>query len=534
MKSTMQHSFSHVPSVQIPRSSFDRSHGHKTTLNLAGELYPVFVDEALPGDTFNMQTFSLVRMNNPIAPIMDNLYLDIHYFSVPLRQLWDNARKFFGERVNPDDSIDYTVPVVQATSHPVGNFGEETIYDFMGVPPGVAAIEPSALFFRAYNHIWNEWYRDQNLQDSVAVATDDGPDTESDYSLLRRGKRHDYFTSALPWPQKADAGVSIPLGTEAPVIGIGTSNNTYTSGSQAVRESNEAADTYFNYQVLDDGDSDWFVEQNQNTAGYPGIRADLSAATAATINQLREAFQVQRLLERDARGGTRYNELIRSHFGVINPDVTYRPEFLGGGSTKVNINPVYQTASTQYPDVDQNGGLGEVGAFGIASFNGQGFTKSFTEHCIILGIASVRADQTYQYGLERMFNRQTRYDFYWPSLAFLGEQEIKNVEIYAQGTSADDDVFGYQERYAEYRYKPSRVSGQMRTTNSQSLDIWHLAPEFTSLPTLGDTFIQENPPLTRTMVVPLNNPHFVADFYFNLRCARPMPLFGVPGMLDHF
>jgi hypothetical protein len=524
MKSVMSHSFSRVPNVEIPRSSFDRSHGYKTTFD-AGYLIPVFIDEALPGDTFSLDMTGFARLATPIFPIMDNIKLDSFFFAVPIRLIWDNWQKFNGEQTDPGDSIDYTIPTMTA---PGAGYTNSTLHDYFGIPPLVPDLEHSSLFHRAYNLIWNEWFRDENLQDSVVVDKDDGPDTYTDYVLLRRGKRHDYFTSALPWPQKGDS-VSLPLGTDAPVTGIGKTDQTYVAGGNVYETDGTGTTSYTNYQGL--GSGAWVGEEDPNNSGFPNIRANLADATAATINQIRQAFQIQKLLERDARGGTRYTEIIKSHFGVTSPDArVQRPEYLGGGSSNVNITPVQQTSST-----DGTSPQGNLSAFGTAVMDRHGFNKSFTEHCLIIGLVCARADLTYQQGLNRMFSRSTRYDFYWPALAHIGEQAVLNKEIYAVGSGGvtDDDVFGYQERYAEYRYKPSQVTGRFRSNAGTSLDAWHLSQEFGSLPTLNSTFIEENPPINRVVAV-ATEPDFIFDSYFSMRCVRPMPLFGVPGLIDHF
>lgn len=521
--SVMQHSFARVPQAEIPRSTFDRSHGHKTTFN-AGYLIPVLVDEALPGDTFKVSATLFARLATPIFPIMDNMAMDVHYFAVPKRLVWDNWVKFNGEQTDPGDSTDYTVPQMVA---PGGGYAVGSLSDYMGIPTGVASLSHSALFHRAYNLIYNTWYRDQNLQNSVPVDRDDGPDDPADYVLLRRGKRHDYFTSCLPWPQKGDA-VSIPLGTTAPVLGVGVTDGTAVASTAAYRDANGDLMTgQFGFGA----NFAFAVESNANTgaANTMTLRADLSNATAATINSLRQAFQIQKILERDARGGTRYVELIKAHFGVTSPDQRMqRPEYLGGGTLQVNVSPIPQTSQTDAAVTPQ----GNLAAMGVA-VGQNGFTMSFTEHCIIMGIVSVRADLTYQQGLNRMFSRQTRYDFYWPALAHIGEQAVLNKEIYAQATSADDEVFGYQERFAEYRYKPSIITGLMRSSAAGSLDAWHLSQEFASLPTLDASFIVEDPPVDRVIAVD-TEPHFIFDSYFRMHCARPMPVFGVPGLIDHF
>jgi hypothetical protein len=511
MKSVMSHNFSQVPRAEIPRSSFDRSHGVKTTFD-SGYLVPFFVDEALPGDTFNLQTSGFARLSTPVYPVMDNMYLETFYFAIPLRLIHTNFKKMMGEQDNPGDSTDYLVPTQTA---PVGGYDENSLQDYLGLPTKVGNLESNAYFQRAYNLVWNEWFRDQNLQDSVVVDKGDGPDDYTDYSLLRRGKRHDYFTSALPWPQKGDA-VDLPLGSTAPIATDGSANEFIainTSGSQLGVFNNSTYGSYLSATL------------NSPSAE---LYADLSQATAATINQLRQAFQLQRMYERDARGGTRYTEIVRSHFGVTSPDARLqRPEYLGGGQSRVNITPIAQTSESGTT------AQGSLAAMGTASFDRHGFTKSFTEHSVIIGLVNVRADITYQQGLNKMFSRSDRLDFYWPALARIGEQAILNKEIYAQGTSADDDVFGYQERYAEYRYKPSTIHGQFRSNCTAPLDAWHLSQDFASLPALGSTFIEDNPPIDRVVAVN-TEPQFIADFYHQLRCARPMPLYGVPGMIDHF
>lgn len=522
LPSVMQHSFGFVPRADIPRSSFDRSHGHKTAFD-SGYLVPIFVDEALPGDTFSLQATMFARLSTPIVPIMDNMFLETFFFAVPIRLLWDNWRKFNGEQKNPTDSTDYLVP--QVTAPASGGWTVGSLSDYMGIPTGVNSLSTSALWHRAYNLIWNEWFRDENLQDSVSVPTGDGPDVSTTYNLLRRNKKADYFTSALPWPQKGSS-VSVPLGSSANIVSTGNTISV-RSGS--------------NYGGLTSGSVDGDISMtnfpagggsvNFGPAGFTvgSLRADLTGATASTINQLRQAFQIQKLLERNARGGTRYTEILQSHFGVVSPDARLqRPEYLGGSSSRININQVAQTSPTAGSNA-----LGDLAAFGMVADRFHGFTKSFTEHMVIIGLVNVRADITYQQGLNRMFSRKTRYDFYWPALANIGEQSVLNKEIYCQGNAADDTVFGYQERWAEYRYKPSIITGKLRSTYSTPLDFWHLSQKFTSLPALNSTFIEDNPPIARALAVP-TEPQIVFDSFFNLKCARPMPAYGIPGLIDHF
>lgn len=523
-KSVDTHKFAMVPRADIPRSAFAIQTTHKTTFD-AGYLVPIFVDEVLPGDTFNLKMTAFARLATPLYPVMDNLYMDTFFFFVPNRLVWDNWQKFMGEQANPGDSIDYTVPQCPT---PSGGYAIGSLQDYMGLPTvgqvtAGQTVNHNALHTRAYNLIWNEWFRDENLQDSLVVDKDDGPDSPTDYVIQRRGKRHDYFTSALPWPQKGTA-VSLPLGTSAPVAYDAPINND-------IAVWNNTLGAY--YAVRSDTTN--VQASNRGVNADYHLYADLSSATAATINQLRESFATQRLLERDARGGTRYTEIIRSHFGVVSPDARLqRPEYLGGGSTPIVINPVAQTSATSASGT--NTPLGNLAAVGTAMAAGHGFTQSFTEHGVIIGLAAIRADLTYQQGLRRMWSRRTRYDFYFPVFAHLGEQAVLNKELYVTGTSTDDDVFGYQERWAEYRYHPAQVTSLFRSTASGTLDAWHLAQNFSALPTLSDTFIVDQPPVDRVVAIGsgANGQQFIFDSFFDIKAARPMPLYSVPGLIDHF
>lgn len=584
-----EHNFSRIPPLDVPRSKFDRSHTYKTTFD-AGRLIPFYIDEVYPGDTFTARANLFCRMTTPIVPVMDNAYLDTFYFFVPYRLIWQHWREFNGENLLAGiQSTEYAVPQVTGT-----NVGVGTLWDYFGFPTGVSQqLSVCAFPFRAYMKIYNDWFRDENLQNSHdintgaemssssnidAVIGSDASQDWSDVEPLYRGKRHDYFTSALPWPQKGP-GVELPLGAAATLSGdaplklTGSTMNLmvpdspstgwltgYSSNNVAVtprgalyldvigsgggdndppgttytRWANMSGDATFDdiYKLLPNFNARIGKVTGSPSADLTGVSVDLSSATAITINSLRSAFQLQKFYEKDARGGTRYTEIIRSHFGVVSPDSRLqRAEYLGGTSTPIMINPVMQTSAT-----DSTSPQGNLAAFALANTKTHGFSQSFTEHGIVMGILNVRTDLSYQQGINRQWLRTTREEYYWPSFAHLGEQAILNKEIYAQGTDADDDVFGYQERYAELRYHPSMITGKMRSTYAQSLDIWHFAQEFANLPALNDDFIEDSASyqgIMRASAVQ-NEPQFYGDVYIKLHCARPMPLYGVPGLVDHF
>ena len=508
----------------------------KTTFD-AGYLIPVFIDEALPGDTKNLKASFFCRMATLATPLMDNLYLDTHFFSVPVRLVWNNFQKFMGEQENPGDSIDYLIPTCTS---PDGGYPAQSIYDYLGIPINVGGLEHNELPLRSCYLIYNEWFRDENLQDSLVFSKGDNA-TNGGFQLFRRGKRHDYFTSCLPLPQKGDA-IEIPLTGDAPVIGNGMSLG-ITNGSNdfgLIWASNNAYHLggSSNGYGLELGGTSPEVSLGSNTqrigittnGAKSGIIADLSQVNAATINSLRLAFQLQRFLERTNRSGSRYIEIIKGMFNCVSPDARLqRPEYLGGSSTRFMVNTVEQTSATGAGDTPQ----GNLSAFAVAGSKIHGFTKSFVEHCYIIGFVSVRADLNYQQGLNRLWSRSTRFDFYWPTLAHLGEQAVLNKEIYAQGNAEDNDVFGYQERWAEYRYMPNMITGKFRSTYAQSLDVWHLAQEFSNLPKLNAEFIVDNPPVDRVIAVQ-DEPQFLLDAYYKFYDVRPMPTYSVPGLIDHF
>ena len=562
------HRFSDAPAMYMRRTKFDRSHVYKTTFN-SGKLIPVFVDEVLPGDTTRMSVNYFARLATPIKPIMDNIYLDWFFFFVPNRLVWEHWQNFCFEQEDPDDSTDYVIPTVTATGN-TNNTYVGSLWDYFGLPVNTSGNISgiSALPFRCVYLIWNEWFRDENLQKSVKIQKGDTNEVlnserasdqpswvfTSDTSIFPgfacppRGKRHDYFTSALPWTQKGP-GVEIPLVGNAPVYGNGHAMALTSTGSDRlnlmVYESGGAhanARTFINYYadapLPTPATNSWNVPSVSGnspaiglaTKGETGVYADMSNVASATINNLRTAFQMQKFYERLARGGSRYTEVLRSFFGVVSPDARLqRPEFLGAFTKMVNVNPIAQTSAT-----DDTSPQGNLSAYGVTASRFHGFVKSFVEHGYVIGFVCARADLTYQQGINKMWLRSTVYDFYWPTFAHLGEQAIELREIYAQGNEADSTVFGYQERYAEYRYKPSQITGKFRSSvTGGNLDVWHLSQYFNNAPTLNEEFIVENPPIKRIIAVQ-DEPEFLIDIGFRYTTVRPMPMFGTPGLVDHF
>ncbi len=524
MQSVMSHKFGQTPSVQAPRSVFQRDSGFKLAID-ADYLYPMFLDEIVPGDQMRLSAQLFGRMNTPIFPIMDNLFLDTFWFFVPYRILFDNFRYMLGEQDSPGDSIDFTFPTMTSTA--TTGYLEDSIHDYLGIPAGIPDFEHCVLPHRAYNAIYQHWFRNQNLQNEVVVNTDAGPDTVGDYTLLKRCKRHDYFTSALPWPQRGSTAVSLPLGTTAPLSitmapdGIFRMDND-GAGLNVTGFERSAGGASSPLDVIGTGvgNADFYFNDGLSATGT----ADLSTATASTINAIRLAVATQQFLERDARGGTRANEIIRSHFGVTVPD--YRavyPEYLGGSTDRIAIQQVPQTSQTATTP------QGTLSAFGTLQSK-SGWSKSFTEFGLIMGLCNVRADITYQKGVDKIWTRSTRYDLYWPDFAQLGEQAIlqQEIELTDPAGGTNEDVFGYIPRFDDLRFKPSRLSGPFRSAHSASLDPWHLSEELSS-PALNATFIQSNTPMDRVEAV-ASEADFTIDCYFGYNCVRPIPLNGVPGL----
>lgn len=552
------HRFSDAPAMYMKRTKFDRSHVYKTTFN-SGKLIPVFVDEILPGDTTRMSVNYFARLATPIKPIMDNIYLDWFFFFVPNRLVWEHWQNFCFEQEDPDDSTDYVIPTVSATGNSENAY-IGSLWDYFGLPVNTAGNLSgiSALPFRAVYLIWNEWFRDENLQKSVKIQKGDANEVlnsarsaeqpswvfTSGTSIFPglacppRGKRHDYFTSALPWTQKGP-GVSIGLAGTAAVdstipidwpMEVKPNGGSYSTVNRYQLEDFSYATRTGALWTRNSNDNDWSGTNLKLPDFSTGLTVDLDSSSIFTINSLRTAFQMQKFYERLARGGSRYTEVLRSFFGVVSPDARLqRPEFLGSFTKMVNVNPIAQTSAT-----DDTSPQGNLSAYGVTAAKFHGFTKSFVEHGYILGFVCARADLTYQQGINKMWLRSTVYDFYWPTFAHLGEQAIELREIYAQGSEADTTVFGYQERYAEYRYKPSQITGKFRSSvTGGTLDKWHLSQFFSSAPTLNEEFIVENPPIERIIAVP-SEPEFLLDIGFRYTTVRPMPMFGTPGLVDHF
>lgn len=545
-RNTQAHFAYNPTNLDIRRSKFTRPSQHKTTFN-TGDLVPIYIDEVLPGDTAIMDMSAIMRMSTPIYPVMDNAFCDIYYFFVPNRLVWEHWRELNGQNNTTfwEQPTEYEVPQVTA---PTGGWAKGTIADYMGIPTKVENISISAMPFRAYCLIYNEWFRDENLKQPANVNLDDTNQTGSNGSNYitdaqlggmpcKVAKYPDYFTTALPEPQKGP-DVMLPLGQSAPVTGnLNWLSPTNGEGIGHIERGSTVSGTTYNVALAATGGlpDNQPLEFRFNTPGGGENRnvviADLTQATGATINMLRQAFAVQRLYEKDARGGTRYTEIIRAHFGVISPDARQqRPEYLGGNRFPININQVVQNSAT-----DSVTPQGNVAAYSLTGMSKHTFTKSFTEHGYIIGLACVRTDHTYQQGIERFWSRKGRFDFYWPSLANIGEQAILNKEIYAQGTDADEEAFGYQEAWGDYRYKPNRVSSAFRSNYQTTLDAWHYADYYTTQPILGSSWIDETRAnVNRTIAIQDElEDQFIADFYFKNTMVRPMPMYSIPGLIDH-
>lgn len=542
--------FATLPRVDISRSTFDRSASLKTSFNV-GQIVPFFIDEVLPGDTFDIKTSKVVRMPSLITPIMDNIYLDTYYFFVPNRLVWSHWKEFNGENTESAwiPKTEYEVPQLTA---PDGGWDVGTIADYFGIPTGVSGLSVNALPFRGYALIMNEWFRDQNLSDPLSIPVDDatvaGVNTGAFVTDVAKGglpytaaKYHDYFTSCLPSPQKGP-DVLIPVAEEGnyPVVPLEASvfSSIPSSTDVPLRWMNSAGTQVVSSSATSIPSSSPFtLEASTPSGGQPVWPQNLWAvasgnAQVATINQLRLAFQVQKLYERDARGGTRYIEILKSHFGVTSPDARLqRPEYLGGNRLPITINQVLQQSGTLDTGTPQGTPVGQS----LTTDSHGDFKKSFVEHGFIIGLMVARYDHTYQQGVERFWSRKSRFDYYWPVFANIGEQAVLNKEIYAQGNEKDDEVFGYQEAWADYRYKPNRVTGEMRSQYPQSLDVWHLADDYDSLPSLGDSWVREDSTtIDRVLAVSQQNANqLFADIYVQNRCTRPMPMYSIPGLIDH-
>nr|DAW00347.1 MAG TPA: Capsid protein [Microviridae sp.] len=542
MNRNAEQHYNQVPHANVPRARFKRDYSLLTTMN-EGDLVPIYCDEVLPADTAKIDLNALMRMSTPLYPVMDNCYCDFYFFFVPSRLLWEHFENLMGQNDSTfwAEKVEYTTP---KTTAPTGGWNVGTLADYFGIPTGVEKLQVNSLPFRAYAKIWNEWFRDENLQQPVTTSKTDATtagsnagtaltDAEAGGLPLKVCKYKDYFTSCLPTPQKGDpVKINSSNGNVLPLLEDGTPAYKYTPnqfafGPNNFWENNTTGST--NNQITaitskGSGNGNRYNDANGNEAKVT-LGVEMSSIS---INELRQAIAVQHILERDARTGTRYKEILQGAWGVTSPDARLdRSEYIGGYRLPININQVIQTSST-----DATSPQGNTAAFSMTTMSRNMATYSATEHGFIIGLAAVRVDHSYQQGVSRMWTRSTRFSYYDPMLANLGEQAVLNQEIYAQGNAQDEEVFGYQEAWADYRYRTNQITGEMRSTYAQTLDAWHYADKYTKLPTLSSDWIKEGREnIDRTIAVESQNSHqFICNFYFDQTWTRAMPIYSIPGL----